>query len=253
MAARDTQPGGTTAQKAEIQQLVRLQEAAQIRTQAREAAHVAAWAEARTKIRGAVALTVLAALVVGIAIGYYGLRPLADATPQTITPPERWSRPVGEAGINDPGAVRSATITPWPIRVYVSGAVAEAQIVELPPGSLVADALRAAGGPTENADSDALNLAAPLSDNQHVVMPTRRAVSSDVGSEERLPIARININTATVDELQRLPAIGVGRAQDIVAFREAHGPFLQIDDILAVPGIGPSILEQIKPFITVGP
>ena len=74
------------------------------------------------------------------------------------------------------------------------------------------------------------------------------------GSEAaRGEIPPININTATAEVLELLPAIGAVRARDIVAYRNAHGPFRQVGDILAVPGIGPSIFERIAPFITVEP
>jgi competence protein ComEA len=253
LAANETKHIGTTIDRAEVQEVVRRQEAAQIRTQAREAAHVEAWAQARARIRGALVLTVLAALAVGVVIGYYGLGSPQDGTSQGVTPPERWSQRVEENRIGGDVSVVSATMTPWPVRVYVSGAVVEAQIVELPPGSLVADALKAAGGMTENADHDAINLAAPLFDNQHILVPTRRAPSQDAGTEEDLPTARINLNTASADELQLLPSIGDVRAHAIVRYRETYGPFQEVDDILFVPGIGPSIYERIAPYITVDP
>jgi competence protein ComEA len=268
LATRESKPVGATTEQAEVQKLVRLQEAEQIRAQAREAARVEAWAQARAGIRGALIFTVLAALAVGIIIGAYGLRPSTDAVSQEIVPPERWNQMGDPDQMAKDGAVLSPTITPWPIRVYVSGAVAEAQVLMLPPGSLVVDALKAAGGMTENADQDALNLAAPLFDNQHLLVPTRRALSPSTESDADLANAdvranadvanadvraRININTATADELQLLPSIGVVRAHDIVTFRDAHGPFVEVEDILAVPGIGPAIFEDIAPFITVGP
>ncbi len=105
---------------------------------------------------------------------------------------------------------------------------------------------------TEHADQDALNLAAFVADNQHVLVPTRRANTQDATGDTPMPTL-ININTATEDELQLLPAIGTTRARDIVAYREAQGPFERVEDLLAVPGIGPATYERVAPHITVAP
>jgi competence protein ComEA len=226
---------------------VRREAEVKARAQARDEARAEAWSQTRARIRIAVAITVLGALGVGILIGAYGFRPREGSNEQEILPPDSWltsGRPEGA----------DAAPTPWPVRVYVSGAVAESQVVELPPGSMILDALDAAGGATADADLEALNLAAPLSDNQHVAVPTRCATVQETSAVDGVDSsAPININTATAEKLQALPSIGVTRAQAIVTYREAHGPFQQIDDILSVPGIGPVIFEQIAPFITVGP
>jgi competence protein ComEA len=166
----------------------------------------------------------------------------------------------------DPAA--QAARTPWPIRIYVSGAVKEPGVWELPEGSLAVDAVEAAGGPREDADLDALNLAAALLDNQHVLVPTvtaehEGAVTADdaaamPGAGE--PDARgegqdgpININTASAAQLEALPNIGVTRGQAIVTYRQTHGAFHDVEDLLEVPGIGPVTYEAVAPLVTVGP
>ncbi len=243
MVEHDSKQTEHEAARAAAQRRVRHLEAAQIRAQAREKARVEAWAQARAGIRGALVITVLVTLIVGVAIGTYGL------APRCATSSDRSTADEGPPGDDN---VRSAEITPWPIRVYVSGAVVEPQVVELPPGSLITDAIRGAGGMTEHADQDALNLAAFVADNQHVLVPTRGATTQDAAGEPPMP-TRININTATEDELQLLPAIGTTRARDIVAYREAQGPFERVEDLLAVPGIGPATYERVAPHITVAP
>lgn len=65
--------------------------------------------------------------------------------------------------------------------------------------------------------------------------------------------AKININTATLEELQTLPRIGPAIAQRIIDYRKEHGPFKRIEDLLKVQGIGERVFEQIKDRITVGP
>ena len=130
--------------------------------------------------------------------------------------------------------------------VYVSGAVNAAQVVTLPCGSLVRDAVAAAGGPSAAADLDALNMAAQLKDHEHILVPTY--VTLTTGESDRI---LLDINTATAAALETLPNIGPSRAQQIIAYREAHGRFERTQDIMNVSGIGPAIYEQLAPYITV--
>jgi len=155
----------------------------------------------------------------------------------------------------DPTATPLPTPTPGPLRVYVCGAVAAPAVYRLPPGSLVEDAVRAAGGPTAEADMDRINLARELVDQQQVYVPRAGEgeppppLSGGVApSEEPL----IDINTADADELETLPRIGPTTAQRIVEYRETYGPFEDVEDILEVPGIGPATFEGIRDLITTG-
>lgn len=238
---------------------MRAQEIARMEALAREEARAALWGGLTLRRRLTVAAALLFTLVIGLLIGAYGFEKADSRTGAGVLPPERWGREIELEGIGGTDFGRDATPTPWPLTVYVSGAVARAQVVEVPPGSLIIDVLEAAGGMTAGADLDALNLAAPVSDNQHVLVPTLRSTSDvPLGSGARIAdsageIPLIDINTASVADLERLPDIGVTRAEAIIAYREANGPFRQTDDILAVPGIGPTIYERIAPLITVGP
>ncbi len=140
------------------------------------------------------------------------------------------------------------TPTPGPLRVYVSGAVQRPDVYELPPGTIVRDAVVAAGGATSEGDLERLNLALPLHDADQVHVPR-------VGqSEGSLPPAagqpdRINVNTADVAALDGLPGIGPELAQRIIDYRQAHGPFAGVEDLVNVPGIGPSIVDKIRDLI----
>jgi competence protein ComEA len=148
--------------------------------------------------------------------------------------------------------VPEATVTPRPLRVYISGAVQQPDVYALAPDSIVKDALLAAGGPTEEADLDRINLASPLSDGQHVYVPHL--------GEENLPVqlptspvssgGKININTADQAQFETLPGIGPSIAQRIVEHRQAHGPFARIEDIVDVSGIGQGTFEKIQDLIT---
>jgi competence protein ComEA len=154
-------------------------------------------------------------------------------------------------------AMPSPPATPGQVRVYVSGAVVAPDVYQLPAGSIARDALTAAGGPTENADLTNINLAHVLQDGQQVYVPTKGelpppAPLGEPASESAgTPSGPININTATQAELETLPGIGPTLAAEIVAYREASGPFAQIEDIQNVPGIGPGRFEQIRDLIMV--
>lgn len=183
-------------------------------------------------------------LLVGAVIGYFTPRPRSQ--PITVTTP-------------DPTPTPTLTPTPAPLRVYVSGAVQTPDVYLLPPGSLVRDAIWAAGGPAPDADLERINLARELQDQQHIHVPRRGEEHSVPPPSEGVPVptmsARplININTATADELQQLPHVGPALAQRIVAYREMYGPFKTPEDLMQVPGIGEAIFAAIKNYITVGP
>lgn len=138
------------------------------------------------------------------------------------------------------------TPTLAPIQVYVTGAVVSPGVYELPAGSRLQDAVNAAGGFMPDAAKEQVNLAAPLWDGAQVHIP--HTVESN-----RSQSGRININTASAEELETLPGIGPTTAQKIVEYRLQYGPFRTIQDIQNVPGIGPTTFAKIQDYITVGP
>jgi competence protein ComEA len=144
--------------------------------------------------------------------------------------------------------------TPAPIIVYVSGAVNSPGSVNLPPGSRVNDAVMAADGLREDADTSLLNPAKLLEDGELVNVPFLGSPSGVGGETNRAgaPSLLIDINSATLEQLDTLPEIGPITAQDIIDYRAAFGPFVQIEDILDVRGIGQATFNEIKDFITVG-
>ncbi|MGD1996207.1 MAG: ComEA family DNA-binding protein [Anaerolineae bacterium] len=167
--------------------------------------------------------------------------------------PHPWSQPVAII-TPDPTSTPPPTPTPSPLRVYVSGEVAAPAVYRLAPGSLVEDAIRAAGGPASDADLDRINLARELTDQQQVHVP--REGEGDPppplsGGVETTTEPLININTAVPADLERLPHIGPATAQRIVEYRETNGAFEAVEEILNVPGVGPAILEEIQAGITV--
>jgi competence protein ComEA len=137
------------------------------------------------------------------------------------------------------------TQTPGMVTVYVSGAVLSPGVYSLPDGSRVKDAVQAADGFAPGAEEDSINLAMELKDGQQIDVP-------GIISTNHLNIGRININTASVGELDSLPNIGSTTAQAIVDYRLEHGDFATIQDIQHVPGIGPATYEKIKDYISTG-
>jgi competence protein ComEA len=194
--------------------------------------------------RVSVVVCSLLALVSGGLIGYFTPRSQASA-PLLISTPFATSTP-------------APTPTAAPVRVYVSGAVSQPDVYELPPGCIVRDALEAAGGAADDADLDSINLALEVTDQQQVYVPRRgeaaqppQSASSGVDSSARAP-SLVNINTASLAELDTLPRVGPVTAQRIIDYRAAHGPFQRIEDIQNVSGIGPATFEGMRDLISVG-
>lgn len=141
------------------------------------------------------------------------------------------------------------------IQVYLSGQVKNVSVVELEDnGNLrLVDAVNLAGGLTDLADTEAINLAAPISDGQHFHIPTKEIFLRE---SQDLPAAqdsgdKININTADIDKLTTLKGIGPATAQKIIDYREQNGAFKSIDEIKNVRGIGDKKFDAIKDKITV--
>ena len=208
------------------------------------------WTRLHARYRRALIATALSSLLVGGIIGSLGFDGVTLHS-GTLTPPDAWMTPVGE----QIGVVLTMppTVTPRLIHVYVSGAVAQPQVVTLSSGSLVADAIDAAGGALPTADVNGVNLAALVRDHDHVLVPgtADRPGSSAEGAVSSESPGLIDINSASVAELDRLPSIGETRAAEIVAYREAHGPFTSTRALLDVPGIGPGIYADVEPWVTV--
>ena len=150
--------------------------------------------------------------------------------------------------------------TPGPLHVDVAGAVVAPGVYRLPPGSIVADAIAIAGGPAADADLDRLNKAVELQDGSQVYVPRRgdtdSATASRAGSALATPVppetgvtasGLIDLNTATLEELEELPGIGPTLAQRIVDGR----PYRAIEELLRVKGVGHTLYDGMKDLITV--
>jgi competence protein ComEA len=180
--------------------------------------------------------------------------------------------PAGEPIVLQPAPTKA------PLAVHVVGAVPRPGLYEFAEGARVQDAIDAAGGLLANASVDALNLAAPLVDGQQLVISYQDGSAVSTGNEGGVDLPSseapeasspdssssggnttegdttvelVNINTATLDELNALPGIGPTIAQRIIDYRDQNGAFSTIEDIKNVSGIGPATFEEIKDLITV--
>lgn len=155
------------------------------------------------------------------------------------------------------------------ITVHVAGAVRHPGLYRLPAGSRIAVAVRRAGGARRHADLTAINLATKLEDGRQVLVPERPAAGAGAGTAPRAgppatgapgtsagapgtaPAAPVNLNTATLEQLDTLDGVGPGIAQRIIGYRDQHGGFRTVDELGEVPGIGDKRLAALRPAVTV--
>lgn len=200
----------------------------------------------------------LVALGFALGIGFIALRQGSRPAPIEIQPPE-------------PTATAAPAPTAALIRVYVSGAVQKPAVYELQPDSIIDDAVRAAGGFSETADPVAVNLAQPLADGVQIYVPEidestappvmAAPAAGIIGNTGGVPsrmnpelfAGLIDVNQATAAELEALPGIGPSLAAQIIAYREANGPFVTVEMLLEVPGIGDAKLAAIRDLVVAGP
>jgi len=218
---------------------------------------------------GAIALAAIAAIAVLVTIFTLMREEPAPVVSAKLPPVDmaasatRSPAPSPSAGLNQP------------VVVSVVGLVHTPGLVTLAPGARIADALKAAGGTTEGADTVGLNMARQVEDGEQIVVGIAPAkgqtavlgssVSSGTaaagppsstaarpGTPGRAGKSEvINLNTATVQQLDALPGVGPVTAGAIVAWRAAHGKFASVDQLGEVDGIGPGRLEKLRPLVRV--
>jgi len=145
-----------------------------------------------------------------------------------------------------PIALDIATVVPL-LMIDVSGAVAKPGVYSLPPSSRVVDAIEAAGGLKKGADTSDINQARVLKDGEQIyVYPAAKSFGGSVTQRAVRKNGPIMINRASVKDYEGLDGIGPVLAQRIVSFRKINGPFVAIEDLMKVPGIGPKTFEKFK-------
>lgn len=151
----------------------------------------------------------------------------------------------------DKGMILLPTRQPDSVTIYISGKVQNPGVYQLAVGSRVLDAVQKAGGFAANANQESINLAAILEDEDRLYIP--EVGESQIAGQQDGAQAKLNINSASLADLDKLPGIGTVKAQAIIDYREQNGQFLSIEGIMKVPGFGAELFEQIKDKITVNP
>lgn len=223
---------------------------------------------------GAVGLAVVAALAVLVTV-FTVLRDRPAPVMSAKLPPVEKASTAGPRPSATPGP---ATAPDRPVVVSVVGLVHAPGLVTLAPGARIADALQAAGGAVDGADTVGLNMARPLDDGEQIVVglapapgqpaglgssvasgpastrtPTRspQSTAPGSGSVKAKPGEVVDLNTATVAQLDALPGVGPVTAAAIVAWRQANGKFTSVDQLADVDGIGPARLEKLRALVRV--
>jgi competence protein ComEA len=193
--------------------------------------------------RGLRALAVVAVVVLlGAAVLAWWSRPRPEPVPMPPVTPVV----AGTAGPAGPAATAPAELV-----VAVSGEVREPGLVHLPAGSRVADAIEAAGGLLPGADVDHLNLARKVTDGELITVGIPPAPESAGGVPDSGPGGKVNLNTASLDELETLPGIGPALAQRIIDYRNANGPFTSVGQLREVSGIGEVRFAELQDLVAV--
>jgi competence protein ComEA len=240
---------------------------------------------ARRRPAGIVAALGIALVALGLA--WWLLRPAAPPMESTLplatsgapgatdgaTPDEASDAAAAATTTVDGSTAATSTTTPKVV-VQAAGAVASPGLYRLEPGARVDDLIRAAGGLTERADRDRINLASAVNDGERIWIPLRgQADPPDVvaatpgstasgaapstptgepGSPGAAPAAGpIDLNSADAAALDALPGVGPATAMAILSYREQAGPFSSVDELLEVRGIGEAKLEQLRPLVRV--
>jgi competence protein ComEA len=142
--------------------------------------------------------------------------------------------------------------------VYISGAVQQPDVYEVPAAARVKDVVLAAGGLTEDAAIDEINLAEHVADAQHIHIrrqgesPSSSAPTGDDAVRDSKD-GPLNLNTASAADLDGLPGIGQSLAERIIEYRTTNGPFKSVEDLQKVKGIGPALFAKLAPLVAVGP
>lgn len=193
--------------------------------------------------------------------GAGAVAPAGDAAPDATATAAQAGAPTVSGGKRAGGVAGSASVRvdradEGRVTVHVAGAVRRPGLYRLPAGARIDDALRRAGGPGWRADLTAVNLATKLEDGRQVLVPERPTAASRAAPSMEpsvpagaAPNAPVNLNTATIEQLDTLEGVGPGIAQRILDYREHHGGFRRVEELAEVPGIGAKRLAALAPQV----
>jgi competence protein ComEA len=220
---------------------------------------------------GAIGLAVVAALAVLVTV-FTLLRDRPAPVMSAKLPPVEKASTASPKPSASPSSAQPAG-PDQPVVVSVVGLVRTPGLVTLAPGARIADALQAAGGPMKGADTIGLNMARPVGDGEQIVVglapiPGQSTTLGSSVASGSAPVSGppgprvsgtakpkaggvLDLNTATVEQLDGLPGVGPVTAAAIVAWREANGKFTSVDQLADVDGIGPARLDKLRPLVRV--
>jgi competence protein ComEA len=196
-------------------------------------------------------------------------QPSAEAAPRVhrdaaVAPADSGTLAAADSVPSSPGSPSPGTASPAEVVVHVVGAVRRPGLVHLPAGARVADAVDAAGGATSRAQLASVNLARVLVDGEQLVVQRRGgpvllgapgsagvAGGSGGAAATASPASPVDLNTATLEQLDELPGIGPVLAQRILDWRAANGRFSTVDELGEVSGIGEATMADLRPLVRV--
>nr|PZM96377.1 MAG: ComEA family DNA-binding protein [Thermocrispum agreste] len=206
---------------------------------------------ARDVVRSAASVPLRVLVAAAVVVAVVGVAVVTAFASPAPAPAEAPPLPAAQRSEPRPPAGGDADV----LVVSVVGAVRKPGLVRLQPGARVDDALRAAGGAKPKADLRSVNLARKVADGEQVFVPEQGGggATADAGTvgTDGADGVKVNINTATAAELETLPGIGEVTAGNIIAWREQHGPFTSVEQLLEVDGIGDRRLSQLRDRVTV--
>ncbi|WP_303868130.1 helix-hairpin-helix domain-containing protein [Acetobacterium wieringae] len=155
---------------------------------------------------------------------------------------------ISDATVLENGADENSQSDQAQMMVHITGAVNQPGVVSLNQGARLIEAIELVGGLTETADVDSLNLARKIQDEEKIHIPVIGEVSATTVSSEN---DKININTASLEELKSLPGVGDVIAQGIIDYREKHGGFKQLEELKNVNRIGDKVYDGLSESIVI--
>jgi competence protein ComEA len=216
----------------------------------------ARWSPGRRGIRVLVIVTVLVVVVAGYLAWHARPQPVpvVASTAAAIPSAGATTEPTGDGSV---GTATDPSARPAPsgsaVVVAVVGRVQRPGLVTLPAGARVADAVQAAGGPLPGTDLGFLNLARKVVDGEEIAVgvtppPDAQGLATAAGSAGT---GKVNLNTATADQLDTLPGVGPAMAQRILTYRADHNGFHSIEELQQVSGIGDARYQDLKDLVTI--
>ncbi|OXS25898.1 MAG: hypothetical protein BI182_13495 [Acetobacterium sp. MES1] len=183
-------------------------------------------------------LYILIVLVfLGVFWGWYHFKESSDAAIS-----------ISDATVLENGADENSQSDQGQMMVHITGAVKQPGVVSLKPEARLIEAIELVGGLTETADVDSLNLARKIQDEEKIHIPAMGEVSATAVSSEN---DKVNINTASLEELKSLPGVGDVIAQGIIDYREKNGGFKQLEELKNVTRIGDKVYDGLSESIVI--